>query len=208
MGLETGNFISDLNAANPTATDPVSKGDDHIRLVKKCVQQSFPNITGEVTATQDDLNKVAGGETVNVTGMITMFGGDTPPNGWLACDGAAIPVEYADLIAIVGANTPDLRGQFVRGWSANADVDPDGPRAPLDTQGHAMEDISGYFDLAPGTKASGAPGGSFSMGTSGYQYGSLGIGIQYDALRFQLTCPTPAEETRPVNTALMYIIKT
>lgn len=37
MGLETGNFIDDLVDTNPLGTDPVSEGDDHIRLVKRAV---------------------------------------------------------------------------------------------------------------------------------------------------------------------------
>lgn len=34
MGLETGTTIADLVATNPTAADPRSEGDDHIRLIK------------------------------------------------------------------------------------------------------------------------------------------------------------------------------
>ena len=38
MGLETGNEIADLNQNWPLGTDPKSQGDDHIRLVKKVIQ--------------------------------------------------------------------------------------------------------------------------------------------------------------------------
>ncbi len=44
MPLETGEFITDLVSTNPLGTDPKSQGDDHLRLLKKVVQQSFPNI--------------------------------------------------------------------------------------------------------------------------------------------------------------------
>lgn len=46
MGLETGSFISDLVPANPTATDPVSEGDDHLRLLKTVTQGTFPGMGG------------------------------------------------------------------------------------------------------------------------------------------------------------------
>ena len=42
MGLETADFISQLEDDNPTDTDFVSQGDDHIRLIKKVLQSSFP----------------------------------------------------------------------------------------------------------------------------------------------------------------------
>ena len=42
MALDTGNYISDLSRLNPTATDPVSEGDDVLRFVKKILQKTFP----------------------------------------------------------------------------------------------------------------------------------------------------------------------
>ncbi len=60
MGLETGTYISDLNSSNPVAGDPVNEGDDHIRLVKSTVKATFPSITGAVTSTHTELNKLDG----------------------------------------------------------------------------------------------------------------------------------------------------
>lgn len=48
-------------------------------------------------------------------GMITAYYGTTAPPGWLLCDGAAIPGTYAALIALVGANTPNLKGKVIVG---------------------------------------------------------------------------------------------
>ena len=42
MALDTGNYISDLDRRNPTATDLVSEGDDVLRFVKKILQKTFP----------------------------------------------------------------------------------------------------------------------------------------------------------------------
>jgi len=44
MGIESGNYINDLNEDWPTATDNVSDGDNHLRLIKKVVRDSFPGV--------------------------------------------------------------------------------------------------------------------------------------------------------------------
>ncbi len=65
MGLETGSFIPDLVDINPSGTDPKSAGDDHLRLIKTCVQGSFPAFVGtqavpaSVNLTEDQLNDAA-----------------------------------------------------------------------------------------------------------------------------------------------------
>jgi len=62
MPLETGNYIAELVPTNPLGVDAVNLGDNHIRLVKLCVQQSFPGFVGTtatpkfVTLTEDELN--------------------------------------------------------------------------------------------------------------------------------------------------------
>jgi hypothetical protein len=42
-GLESGTYIGDLVDTNPTATDVQSQGDDHIRLLKDVLQNTFPD---------------------------------------------------------------------------------------------------------------------------------------------------------------------
>lgn len=49
MGLESGDFLDDLNSANPLGTDVKSQGDDHIRLVKKVLLASFPDVAQAVS---------------------------------------------------------------------------------------------------------------------------------------------------------------
>lgn len=61
MALETGTYISDLNASNPVGgTDLVSTLDDHIRLVKSTIKNTFPNVAGAVTPSHTELGYVAG----------------------------------------------------------------------------------------------------------------------------------------------------
>lgn len=60
MPLESATYISDLNASNPLATDGVSVGDDHIRLIKNVAKITFPNVSGAVTPTHTVLNYMLG----------------------------------------------------------------------------------------------------------------------------------------------------
>ena len=54
-----------------------------------------------------------------VVGEIKMFASLTIPTGWQLCDGSAIDAGKAAAIALLGTKTPDLRGEFVRGWEAS-----------------------------------------------------------------------------------------
>ena len=57
MGVETATFISQLSATNPLATDPISQGDDQIRLVKEVLQAQFTTLgAAAVTTTAAELN--------------------------------------------------------------------------------------------------------------------------------------------------------
>lgn len=60
MGIEAATYISELVVSNPTGSDPKSQGDDHIRLLKSSIKNTFPNINGAVTASQAELNLLDG----------------------------------------------------------------------------------------------------------------------------------------------------
>lgn len=75
LGLETGNFIADLVPTNPPSGDLVTQGDDHIRLLKQVLKNTFPGATRAfafpVVATR------VGGFTVLSTDAATTFIVDT-----------------------------------------------------------------------------------------------------------------------------------
>lgn len=56
MPLETATHIAELEPANPTGTDSMASGDDHLRLIKSALKNTFPNLDAPVTATPDELN--------------------------------------------------------------------------------------------------------------------------------------------------------
>ena len=71
-------------------------------------------------------------------GTIIALAGDTPPAGYLECDGAALSrTSYAALFAVIGTTyskttdaadkfrLPDLRGEFIRGWDHGRNADKD-----------------------------------------------------------------------------------
>lgn len=97
MALETASYISGLVSTNPTSTDTVSQADDHIRLIKKVLKDTFPNLNAPVTATPAQLNSAV------PTGFIGMWSGSlaTIPTGWALCDGQS--------------GRPDLRNRFIVG---------------------------------------------------------------------------------------------
>jgi hypothetical protein len=196
MPLEDAQFIDQLNPLWPLGTDGLNQSDDQHRVIKQAVQQSFPNIDKEVTATADDLNTLTGAATLgsglNPTGTVIQGAWTAAPNGYLDCDGAAIDPQYADLIALVGPNTPDLRGRFVRGWSQDSSVDPDGARAPLTEQGY---DMQAHGHTTPFNTNSSPSGNGQTMATGANVNGNMATSI------------VGGDETRPVNTALLYAIK-
>ena len=60
MALEDADFLSELVQDNPvTATDPVTEGSHHLRLLKKVLQQTFIDFDGPVTLTLEQLNGLA-----------------------------------------------------------------------------------------------------------------------------------------------------
>lgn len=56
MALEVATYINGLNPANPAGSDPLAQADDHFRLIKTTLKNTFPNIDGPVTLTDDQIN--------------------------------------------------------------------------------------------------------------------------------------------------------
>ena len=59
MAVESATYVNQLNETLPTNTDPISEGDNHLRLIKQVLKNTFPNIGGQVTINESDLNNAA-----------------------------------------------------------------------------------------------------------------------------------------------------
>jgi microcystin-dependent protein len=99
MALETGTYISDLNASNPVSTDGLSAADDHLRLIKSTVKATFPSVSGAITATHTEINAVADGDTAATA--TTLVDGD---RFVMNDDGTMKQVAITDVQTYVDAN--------------------------------------------------------------------------------------------------------
>ena len=126
MTVEYASYISQLNTSNPAASDNISEGDDHLRLIKSVLQTQFPNLaTTAVTQTSAQMNKL-GFE----TGTVCMYASNSIPTtetisgirDWLLCDGSDYSTStYSALYSVVGTvfgtsgsnfRVPDYRTYF------------------------------------------------------------------------------------------------
>ena len=76
MALEiigASSYINSLNESNPAATDALGQADDHLRAIKKAVKNTFPNVTGEVTADHSELS-ILDGATVTTAELNVLDG--------------------------------------------------------------------------------------------------------------------------------------
>lgn len=190
MPIENADFIGQLDEDNPFNTDNPQEGAAQIRLTKKATRQTFPNIDGEVDCTQNDLNQLTGVLLTELmpVGSVLMWATTTPPDGWLQCDGSVIDPGFLSLIALVGANTPNLDNAFVRGSSP--------ARLPLTVEGENVGSHDHNY-------------GSWSENVDNFllfQNGNRNIVTTF--IPNINTHDNPTGENRPANTALMYIIKT
>ena len=56
MPIESATYLSQLNTANPLGSDNRSTVDDHLRLIKATLRNTFTDINGEVSASATELN--------------------------------------------------------------------------------------------------------------------------------------------------------
>ena len=109
---------------------------------------------------------------------------------------------YPELFAVVGGQVPDLRGLFLRGHGGNS--------AALGVQqGDAIRNLTGSLYMI-GLRGS-TPNGSFSFAENWPMYqesDSWSSSWREGTLNFNAAQQVPtAEENRPVNQAVRYLIR-
>jgi hypothetical protein len=136
MPLESANYINQLNPANPLSTDSVSQSDDHLRVIKAALKNTFPNLDAPVLSTPSQLNNpVPVGVILMWSGLITAI-----PLGYQLCDGTN--------------GTPDLRNRFVVGAGATYTEKTVGGSASTGMAGSHTHTINGTTEaLTVGTAA-------------------------------------------------------
>jgi cytoskeletal protein CcmA (bactofilin family) len=134
MPIETGNFINDLTPTNPTSSDAVGQGDDHLRLIKACVQGSLPNLGGiinqaRVMSTSQTISSVYNTSQIIAGATITLT---LPPSasitaGWMAdiqtIGSNVVTIQTQGAQSINGSATMTIPGHSVgRVYYQGADV--------------------------------------------------------------------------------------
>lgn len=134
-------------------------------------------------------------------GTVAAFAANTPPAGWLECDGSSlVRTTYPDLFAAIGTlygegnspgstfNLPDLRGEFVRGWDNGRGIDTG--RAFASFQLDEFKSHTHY-----GIQSQNIRGGDNGGVNSSNSTNSTPL------------FPAGGDETRPRNIAMLYCIK-
>jgi len=153
------------------------------------------------------------------TAVVLPFAFNSPPVGWLECDGAEISrITYSSLFTKIrttygngdGSNTfniPDLRGEFIRGWDNGRGLD--SGRNIGSFQDDAGRNITGNIGAPRVDGSSITPNGAFAHVSSAGNFSGGGgqmRNVNFDASRIWTSNHT-ANEFRPKNKALMYCIK-
>jgi microcystin-dependent protein len=118
MGLESATFINDLVITNPLAGDKKNQGDDHLRLLKQVLKQTFPNgdeafYIPELRTEVNNYVAVVGDHRALI--RVSTAGGIR----FVTLPIAGIPLNYSVRIAKYSADTNPL---FVQASSGNISV--------------------------------------------------------------------------------------
>ncbi len=108
MALETATYIDALVVTNPDGADQLSTADDHIRLLKACLQRTFPKIDGAVSASAGDINLVDGLGAAGVTTAELGYVNDVTSDIQAQLDGKASSASLALVVGVEVVLTSDV----------------------------------------------------------------------------------------------------
>ncbi|MDV0506557.1 phage tail protein [Escherichia coli] len=132
---------------------------------------------------------------------------ETPPAGWMKCNGAPFSAEeYPELAKAYPTNKlPDLRGEFIRGWDDGRGVD--SGRAVTSSQNDAFQDHF-HSIVTKGSAAGSLVSYSEDSGitSNGDDY-LVGVGIYQTYNASKQSSSRTARETRPRNIAFNFIVR-
>lgn len=213
MALESATYISQLVNTNPTGADPKGQGDDHIRMIKRVLQQTFPNLNAAVTVTPAQINVLGTPNQFVQPGMIVMWSGSLSslPVGWLLCNGVGT--------ISTGATVPDLRDKFIIGAGGTLAVRATGGSNTYTFSGTTSSVTSSITIPTTGWGTSGGKPGTIPNGRLVTGSGSFEISEELESIRaagadrslttsaHSHTWTSSAQTIQPPYVALGFIIK-
>ena len=148
-------------------------------------------------------------------GTVLAFAGETPPEGYLECDGASVSrTAYAELFEAIGTafgagdgsttfGLPDVRGVFLRGWDNGRGADAGRILGSLQ-----QDAFQGHWHQSYGNLNYGVANQITAHTTnSGGSAGTVNTSVRAAIADGTNGTPRMAAETRPRNVAFMHIIK-
>jgi len=221
-------------ATNFAVKDTLTSGDPDKVVSGAEIDNEFNSIASAVTSKAD---KVAAATTDNLAaldangnlkdsgenkesvvaiaapvGSVVMHAAASAPSGWLECDGSNVSRStYSDLFSAIGTNfgvgdgsttfgLPDMRGEFVRGWDNGRGVDAG--------RGFGTAQSDAFQNHRHSTQVPSGAGNNFTPPPFDGPSGSISVESTPPEQVDNFSTPRVADETRPRNIALMYIIKT
>jgi microcystin-dependent protein len=177
------------------------------------LNHNFATIESQIGALESIVDAIPGATDGGVAtvpvGTVSAYAGPVVPNGWLLCNGSAVSrTEYANLMQSIGVawgagdnlttfNVPDLRGYFLRGIDPSGTIDSTA-RTLGSIEASNMPNHSHQIEESSLHNAAYCPGGFGYVNTAGCTPAT-----------FMSDGPSSISgETRPINVAVYYIIKT
>lgn len=148
------------------------------------------------------------------SGAVAYFSKNSPPDGWLKCNGAEISrTTYSGLFSAIGTvfgagdgsttfQLPDLRGEFLRGLDDGRGVD--GGRALGTLQDEATA-VNGLYLTLQRSKTTSMP--TLNAGNNNLPFNANGDISRFDMFNGASGIKSTDSETRPRNIALLACIK-
>ena len=180
------------------------------------VSQSTITAYAVSAASMSIVGQAAGG--LVPPGAVFYFAMETPPAGYLECNGSAVSrTTYATLFSAIGItfgtgngsttfNLPQLQGEFIRGGHASStSIDPDGYRVIGSTQ---TDTFQGHWHTQALQITNNSGGTGYDHGSTNFTATtSSDINITSPVTDGTNGVPRTSKETRPRNVALLPCIK-
>lgn len=105
MGIETVNGIWDLNELWPLSSDTADGSDNHHRVIKEAIEETFPYISANISTTSESFNFLKGVSS-NIQAQLDDVSASVVQ---MIADYAANEASLADQAASIAANTIDIQ---------------------------------------------------------------------------------------------------